>query len=361
MKRVVFGALAALSLCGCAGREPLPRPQEMGQLALVRIVGVDAAEEGAEMTVSTGARGQREALRTSAAGESVSAAAKRAESGGESRLFFGHADKLILGESAAETMLTRVVDYLYRSRDYGLGAQVWVVRDGTARQAIETDSGAEIALRLDLLGAEGEQGQTTLDCTVMELARAIAEGGSICLPALSVDETGTLSRAGYAVVRAGTAVCFIDGDAALGLELLFGRGEGRVDTMTLPDGTAAALSLGRVRVRLTPEFAEDAPTGLDVRLDLPMRVAQCARPLTEGELVWIEREAGILEGQRVVETLELAQYWDADFAAMLDKACAGDPLRSARLKEEWAGAFRGLDLRVQTHCAVERTKDVTGR
>ena len=46
-------AALALLLTGCSG---LPRPREMGDMALLRTMGVDLGEEGLSVTVSTGPR-----------------------------------------------------------------------------------------------------------------------------------------------------------------------------------------------------------------------------------------------------------------------------------------------------------------
>ena len=79
--------LPALLLTGCAG---LPRPREMGDMALLRTMGVDWAEDGVDVTVSTGPRarglqGEQEgALVLSARGDSLSAAALSLQSHSDS-------------------------------------------------------------------------------------------------------------------------------------------------------------------------------------------------------------------------------------------------------------------------------------
>lgn len=358
MRRAVIWAAAVL-LAACAPGELLPHPREMGELALVRVMGVDADGSEIEVSVSAGESDGEETPTLAARGASVSAAARSAQELGDGYLYYGHVEQILIGQEAAQEVLPQILDYLCRERALGLGAQVWIVRDGTARQALDAGSGADVSRRLALLSLNSRVGRTAVGRTAMELAAALARGESVFLPALVPDPEGRqgLLSGGYAVVRDGKTVCFPQGDAALGLEVLAGYGRGRVDDLTLPDGTQASFALENVRVRARAGFEDGELTGLDVRLDLPVRTVQAQRRLTGEDLVWIERELGILEGQRAVETLELAQYWDADFAGLQARACTGDPAAAERIAEAWPKVFRTLEIRVQAHCRVERTTD----
>ena len=354
MRRTAAWA-AILLLIVCVPGDLLPRPREMGELAPVRVLGVDAHDGEIEVTAATGERDGQQPLTLNARGASVSEAARSVQDLGDSYLHYGHVEQIVLGQEAAQAALPQILDYLCRERALGLGAQVWVVRDGTARQALDSGSGADVSRRLALLSLNSRVGQTAVGRTAMELASAVARGDGIFLPALVPDPEGRqeLISAGYAVVRSGKTVCFLQGDAALGLEVLSGCGRGRIDVLTLPDGTQASFALENVGVRVKAELEDGEPVGLDVQLDLPVRVVQAQRRLTEEELVWIRRELGILEGQRAVKALEQAQYWDADFAGLRARACMGDPAAAEGITRAWPKVFRTLEIRVQAYCRVD--------
>ena len=138
------GGLLALAL-GCAlltGCSALPYPREMGDMALLRTMGVDREEDGLGVTVSTGPQarglqGEREkALVLSALRPSLSAAALALQALSDQYVFFGYIDQLLLGETLARTDVVPVLDYFARDAELGLGAQVWVVRGADARQAV---------------------------------------------------------------------------------------------------------------------------------------------------------------------------------------------------------------------------------
>ena len=353
MRRWTAAALALLLVVW--GRSGLvSRPREMGELALVRVMGVDAEAGGTALTVSTGARGQRAPLTLTATGPGLSAAAQAAQSAGESRLYYGHADELLLGERAAEETLGQMIDCLCRERAQSLGAQIWVIRGGTARAAMEARSGADVCQRLEVLAADSRSGRSVPGRTVLETAGSMAAGESFWLPALTLDGEGQLARDGYAVVRDGRVVTFLEGDAALGLEPLQGYGQGRIDTLDLPDGSRAGFVLERAGPRVHPVFSGNEVTGMEIRLELVFHLTQSDRPLDREDQDWIERELGILEGQRAVRTLEMAQYWDADFLGLLARCRLAAPGRAGTLTDQWKAAFRTLDIRVEAQCRTER-------
>ena len=125
MKKVLAAALCGavmFLLPGCGG-ERLPYAREMGDMALMRTMGVDTGEGGAEqlhVTVSSGrrARGlQGEAeppLVLSAERESISGACLAMQGLSDSYVFYGHVDQLLLGEELAGAGVTQVLDYFAR-------------------------------------------------------------------------------------------------------------------------------------------------------------------------------------------------------------------------------------------------------
>lgn len=358
MKRMVGCALAMLLLTGCGRGALVPYSREMGELALVRVMGVDISEQEVELTVSAGSQGQQEPITLSARGQSVSAAALNAKSIGDSYIYYGHMDQLLLGEDAAQETVPQVLDYLSRQNGLGLGVQFWVVRGATARQAMDPQRGTDLAQRLGKLGRDGRTERAAISRTAMELMSVLARGGSTYLPALVLNEAEeqySVLPGGYAIIRAGKLVCFTDTDTALGLELLEGRTQNRVDDLTLDDGTQVSLTLAAARVSVRPIFSGGEFTGLNVACTLPAQVVQTDRQLTQGDLDVLERKLGLLEGERAVYALELSQYWDADFLQLEHRSRMASPARSAQIEAQWHGAFRGLDIKVQVYGKIDRT------
>lgn len=364
--RIVCVCAALLSLLtGCGKRAWLPYAREMGDTALLRTVGVDAGDGGVELTVSTGSRaGGQDALVLSAAGTSIPAAASAVQSLADSYVYYGHVDQLLLGEETAMRGVSDVVDYLAREAELGLGVQLWVVRGGTAGRAIQTAGKQGIPERLTQLHTDGELGAANISRTAAELMSVLARDASTYLPALTLvsgregdgsqDGRGAVVPTGYAILRRGKLVCWADGDIARGIELTEEQAFGQVVDLTLTDGTKVGLTVEGVDTRCAPVFDAQELTGLDVTCRLTAQVAQTGRPLRAADLAQLQQKLELLEGTRMVQALELAQYWDADYLDLKRRAQMACPGRKEELQEQWARMFRALDIRVDVRGVIEQ-------
>lgn len=366
MKLVLVCVVLLGTLTGCGSRSWLPYAREMGDTALLRTMGLDGGGERIELTVSTGSRsGGQGALVLSAFGTSVPAAALAVQSLGDSYVYYGHVDQLLLGEELLLGGVAPVVDYLAREAELGLGVQLWAVRGGTAGQAIRTAGGQGVPERLAQLNTDSELGAANISRSAAELMTVLARGGSTYLPALELlsaregdgNEGGerTLVPNGYAILRQGKLVCWVDDDTARGIELMEGQAFGQVADLTLPDGTEVALVVDEVRTRCRPVFQGEELTGLDVMCDLTARVAQTGRRLNEDDLRQLQQHLERMEGERMVQALELGQYWDADFLGLERRVQMTRPDRKNAVREQWGEAFRSLNIRVDVRGTVERS------
>ena len=135
----ILAALAlCLLLCGCDG---LPRAREMGDMALLRTMGVDGDGQSVSLSVSTGPRAKglqaegQPALVLSAKGDSLSSACLSLQGQSDSYVFFGHVDQLLVGEELARQGLTELLDYLERDVELRLSSRLWLIR-GEARAVL---------------------------------------------------------------------------------------------------------------------------------------------------------------------------------------------------------------------------------
>lgn len=338
-------------------------------MALIQTLGIDKNGEGWTLTVSTGPRpsgvegeGER-ALVLSASGTSLPAAQLAVEGLGDAGVFCGYAAQLLLGEELAREDITPVLDFLAQAVEMDLGLELWVVRGTQAQQALNAGGDEGAAPRLEQLHTDAGEGKTNLTRTAGETLSALVDCGSTWLPVLVLSGEGeetTLLSQGYAVLRQGKLVCFAWDRAAQGLELLEGRGFGRIVDLTLEDGTPVSLRLERVDTRCEPEFQEEELTGLYVTCSITAQVVQTPRTLERSELEQLRRMLERTEGERVVSALELAQTWDADFVDLQRQAGMSAPGRWGALQEQWSQAFRTLDIRVETRCQVERPRGAAG-
>lgn len=340
MKRALPLLLAAVvSLSGCAG---LPRPREMGDMALLRAMGVDRGEGGLALTVSTGPRAkglqgeQESALILSAEKPSLSAAALAVQGLSDRYVSFGYVDQLLLGEELAREGAVSVLDWFARDTELSLSAQLWVIQGATARKAVESGGDQGVESRLTTLRTDGEQGVAALPRTAGEVYTDLLELGASYAPALSLgDGEGTaLLEAGYGVWSADGLAGFLTGDEAAGLELLMGKPSANVVECETGGGTVTV----RVhRAAATGRFLEDGRLSLTCRVW--GRLAEYDRPPGREELAQLGEQVRLREEACLRAALDRLREWRADCLGLGAKAAVTAPAQWQKLKEEWPRYF----------------------
>ena len=369
MKRMGAAAVlaAALLLSGC-GKAALPYAREMGDMALLRTMGVDAEEEAGQVrvTVSTGKRAaglqgeSQPPLILSAGGESLSAACLSMQGLSDSYVFYGYVDQLLLGEEAALEGVEPVLDYFSRDVELGLGAQVWLVRGGTAQAAIEAGGETGVDSRLSTLQTDSEMGAAGITRTAGEVFSSLLEQGCAYLPALRAagpEETEgqtVLLEDGYGVLRDGKLAGYLDGESAKGLELLTGQTAEDIIEVDLPSGRAVAR-ITEVSTRCEPVFQGEELTGLRLYCRAAAELAEFHEPMDQGELAQLREALEEREGLRLRQVMEQLRAWGTDCTALGSQVAQANPARWEKLRGEWEERFSTIPYEVSVQVSVSRT------
>lgn len=353
-------SLCVLSLAAClllTGCRSLPTPREMGDMALLRTMGVDRAGEELLVTVSTGPRAKgirgedQSALVLSAQRPSLSGAALALQGLSDSHVFFGYVDQLLLGEGLARQGVIPTLDYFARDTELGLGARLWIVRGNTGENAVRSGGDQGVEGRLTTLRTDGELGVAAISRTAGEVYSDLLEQGASYAPALaSADEEkgAALVDGGYAVLKGDRLAGFLDGEAARGLELLAGKPSAHVLSVNLPGNPVTVRVSGAVT---TCRFSRDGKLMLNCRVNA--RLAEYGTPLTQGEWGQVQRVLEERERARVRSTLDQLRGWEADCLGLGSKAALTAPGLWSVLEKEWPRQFGAwepeLSLRVALH------------
>ena len=193
MKKVLAAALCGavmFLLPGCGG-ERLPYAREMGDM------GPDAhhgsghggrAERSSSMLRCPAAAGPEACRgRRSAPGPLCGAGVHQQRLPGhaglsDSYVFYGHVDQLLLGRSCPAGH-PGDLQYFSQDQELGMGTQVWIVRGGTAAEAISAEQERGVESRLSTIQTDSEMGMAGMTRTVGETLTSLMEDGSAYLPA----------------------------------------------------------------------------------------------------------------------------------------------------------------------------------
>ena len=339
-----------LLLSGCSG---LPAAREMGDMALLRTLGVDPSPAGVAVTGSTGPRARglqgdgEPALTLSADRESLSGACLAMQGQSDSFVFFGYVDQLLVGEELAKEGVRPVLDYFSRNAELGLGAQLWLVR-GTSAGG---DEGVDA--RLETIQNDSKMGIANLTRTAGAVYTDLLELGSAYVPALSPAEGGgaVLAEWGYGVLKGDTLTGFLEGEPAKGLELLAGGPVSDIIEVELPEGPVSVkVTSARTKGRLA--FQGDTPSGLTVTCKVETRLSEY-RERPEGEVlerlrVEVERR----ERRRIETALEQLRAWGADCTGLGAGAGMFHPARWQAVRTDWPEWFSQLPVEIQVEVRI---------
>ncbi len=366
MKLRLLPLAAALLLCaGCAGREAVGEYRELDQLVLVDALGVDRRGEGLVVTAAASSADGPIRLRAGAA--TVRRALAELQSYTEKQfMFYGHTRHLLLGEADAGACLERCLEFVERSDEVRLDTWLFLVRDGTAEDAVTKSAADNVGDLLDALVKDVELTSVSRVFTCGETAEALAERGCALVSAVRLTEAEnivpeskrlTLLSAGYGVVADGRLTAWLDPDMARGANLLMDSPGG--DVIEAPDGRGGvfAARLTGSDARFLPEYRDGEPVSLRILLELRCSLAEISGPpdLMEGETLR-EMEAAIaaVEAARVDRVLRLSQTLKADFCGLGDGVRRASPLRFARTSVTWKEVFPALPITAEVRVKLER-------
>ncbi|MBS7217791.1 MAG: hypothetical protein KH028_00010 [Oscillospiraceae bacterium] len=358
-KRLAAAVLAAVAvlLTGC-GKAALPYAREMGDMALLRTMGVDGGEkeEAFRVTVSTGKRAAglqgegQPPLILSAEGGSLSSACLAIQGLSDSYIFYGYVDQLLLGEELALEGIQTVLDYFARDMELGLGTQLWLIRGDTAQGAVQAGEETGVDSRLSTLQTDSEMGAAGITRTAGEAAASLLEWGSTYLPALCVvdqkqDGETALLEAGYGVLRNGRLVGYLDGESARGLELLTGQTAADILELELPSGRTVVRLTGAA-VQWSPEFQGDDLKRMRLTCRVTAAIAEGRQRPEEQEREQLRRALEMREERRLRRVLDQLRSWGTDCAGVGSQVGRADPARWEGLKNRWTRLFSTVPVEI---------------
>ena len=346
MRKLALMIAQCLLLAGCTG---LPTPREMGEMALLRTIGIDSDPSGLTVTVSTGERAdgnegeKREPLIISGRGGSLSAAAADLRQKSDSWIFFGHADQVLVD---GDTDLLMVLGWLAHDVELSLGANVWLLRSGDA--ALGEEDGVE--KRLAALERDASLGSAPMTRTAGELYSALLDRGCTFLPTLLAGEE--LTPGGYALVNGEGVTAFLTEKEGRGLELLCERPMAEVMEVHMPEGAVSVRLVGG-QLDCKPRFSEGELTKLELRSRVSARLSQWEQPLTPAQREEIAREVGRQLDDRLSAALNRLQAERAECVGLGSRVAMAAPWHWGALEKNWQDVFAALDWELEVRVVLD--------
>lgn len=350
MRKLVLMIAQCLLLAGCTG---LPTPREMGDMALLRTMGVDGGGRNFALTASTGERaggseGEKQPpLTLSGQGSSLSAAAGQLRQKSDSWVFSAYTDQVILGREAE---LLPVLSWFAHDSELSLGANVWLLGEGTAASAVEQGGESGVEKRLAALKRDGKLGSAPMSRTAGEIYSALLDRGCAFLPVLA--EVGELTSDGYALVKGGSVTAFLRGEEARGLELLCEQPMAEVLEVSLPEGTVSVRLTGG-QLDCKPWFAGEQLQKLELRSRVTARLSQWERAPTPAQREEITAQVERQLHGRLTAALTRLQKEGAECVGIGSRVAIAAPWHWERLERRWQEIFSTVDWELEVRVALD--------
>lgn len=348
MKRLFFPVLLCLILGGCGSAYEDMR--EIESFEIIRTVGIDYADGMYTVTAATGTGSGGEVTVLTAEAVTIARAMQQMQNYSSRRyVFFGHASDCLVGEEAALHDLSACLEYVERGFDMRRDAKLFVVRGGTAEDAIAgaSEGGESINDHLTALEKDVQILSENHVYDIGDIAEELAADGCAVVTAVSLwdndrmpvgEHKKDVRVVGLAVIDGGRLAGYADVDTARAVTLLSGCFVS--DSAELPDGCGnyVAVELTEGRAEYEAVFDEEGtPVGIIINVELRGSISEMESPIDiyDPEVIaGLERKLALREQERLTKAVELSRRLNADLLELGRQLELKHPAKIRRAKEK---------------------------
>ena len=372
MKRILLCALLCLILSGCSGKG-YKDMREIESFEIIRTLGVDYKDGMYTITAASGSASGGEITVLTARSVTIARAMQKMQNYSTKKyIFFGHTANYLVGEAAAEHDLSACLEYVERGFDIRLDTNLFIVRGGTAEDAIAGASEKGEGVTEHLLALEKDvqilSENHIVDCG--EAAEELAADGCTLVTAVSLWENENVpvgenkkgvQVVGSAVIKDGRLAGYADVDAARGITLLTNRFIS--DSAELPDGNGSymAVELTKGKTEYSARFKDGGIEKIIIRARLLGSISEMESPVDiydERVISEIERVLAKRELERIVNVIELSRRMDADFLELERELEMKHPVRMGSALESGGMSVQNSEIEVAVEVEVKRSYEL---
>ena len=394
-----------LGLTGCGGIHTNYR--EIQQLLVVQTLGLDREEGSVRVSMAAAAKASGAGpRRMSASGGTVSTAIDRAyDLSYEEDIFFSHVNHILVGQDAAEDM-DAFLDYLCQSPELRIDIPLYVVREGTAEQAVmevgdgsrgisevmqavresfATPSDSKVFTVADTISSLGRYG-SALVCAIRcepgsESSGSQEAGGTqdgakgkgqeeeqSSEPAAgegrgSGAEGSTMAGiAGYAVIREGQLCKYLEPELAVAVGLMTGSVPISFIGVEDMDGRPCSLEVYQGSARLSPLWGGPGELkGLDIQAEVTASVMESGSSGAAGAEEYVNYLTGRLEAavsEQLSSLLQSSMELKADFLGLAGRVERSSPENYRLMEQDFTEVLPSLELQISVSGRLSHTNDM---
>ena len=398
MKRllIIYIVILSMTLSGC--RTIYNNYKEIEQLLVVQTMGLDLQGGGVFLSLASAAGSSgSQPRRLFASGESITTAMQRIYNYSyEEQLFLSHVGQLVIGEEAAEAGIDDYLAYISRTPAMRLDMPIFVVRGGSAHDAVMNvgDGKRGISEMLETVEVSSQRRGDSGIYTAADVLRDSMRWGSALICALECTESSetpelstnqntepgienaggqpstanpddarlTAAAQGFAVIREGKLCRFLTREQAIAVGLL--RNKSGISDVQVKDrhGDLVVLEIDEGGSRIKALWSAPGELkALDVQVQVQASVIEISGTGELGSAEYTDHLTAQLEAvisDYVTQTLQASKDLKADFLGLSSAAERSNPEYYQMLNREFPELLPELELRVTVRGQLRHTNDM---
>ena len=358
MKRSFLLYISMFLVLAFSGFAAPKKPIDAEGMKLAQVMGIDADGEKLRLSVCTAGS---EPERLSVLGESIPDAMRALdEKAVGSGILCDHVSAVFIGEELCRQGIEDILEYFCLSDRVRMDIPVYIIRSGSAADAIAT--GSETVGSGELAENLRERAELTgggTSPTASELRQRLLHSGSGIARALRVEPSAdaggsVLSNAGLCLIRSGVSAGYLEEGDVSAVELLTGKRS--IYHLRLRDrnGVGVSLEISGGKAGLRPEWDSDGTlSALEIGIRLSARLIDGSADDFLGGEAEIRR---LIERNMVYHAgsvLRRCRSTGTDFLGLGQRVEMAAPIKFGKMKGSFEAALGSAEIKLTVRSEIE--------
>lgn len=370
-KGIMILLLTAVALCGAGCRRNDINRREIDTIDFVRMAAIDAEESNQmKVTLETieaaeGEETQGKSRLLSAAADSFAEAFLQMQEEQDKLLNLAHSDFFLVGEEAAKRGIAPYLDFVFRSNQIQLTAEVFVVKGMSAAELLQQcgETGAPVSKKLENLADKVRELSVVKRTSVIDVMGMTDDPyNAMKIPYLEAvrkaDGQTELKIGGYALFRDNVLTTFAGEETSRGITFFDGEVYGGV----IPVRTADEAVVTRISDAKTKTKISTEQNTLRVRVQVELHTVP--EEIHAAKNLFLPEEYDALlraQNQYVTRLLrqaaEAAAESETDALSLAKTFSMQHPILWEERKENWQQWVREAQFEIAVSTQTERSYD----
>jgi spore germination protein KC len=358
--------------------------KDIGELILASAVAIDQSDmvkNGVKLTVETektmsaaGNQGgaQKRPIILISQGSTVFDAERSFSAYTEKSLFWGHAQYIVVGESAAREDIRKYLDFFIRNHENRLNAHVAVVQDQSAEELMKSGDEDLVTNKLRSLFDNAGDTSRSKEITLLEFVEALnSKYSAAYVPCLKIVEKPEGSGGsdyvqdtvlnGYAVFQGTQLKGYITGKEARGLNWVTGDVKSGIIEVKDKEDKKIALEVIKAKSKVSTKITNSIPE-IVIKIKVNSNIGELqgtADVFNDAALSELTQQQADIIKDEISGVLEYARQNNLDIFGFGDKLFHQHPVLWESIKDQWSELFPITTVRVEVESNITGVYNIT--